>query len=205
MFGYDPGAGKPCCDLFGLIATVLAEPAIAGFCDSINGAGITNSTQINTMNEVLTIFDVFSSAETSIGSLISTLNLINSSGTFISTECGGTGGINFLPFGINQNATYGYDREGTIAVRELSAVSLFMLYPNPASKGAVNIYFTTKKEVDLTINLFDALGQRVHHQTLGNVSGDFNTTIPVNNLTSGVYYVELTDGHNNQINKVVVN
>jgi hypothetical protein len=194
----------PCCGLFGVMAVVLGEPAIAGFCDSINGAGIYNSTHITGMNEVLTIFDVFSSGQTSMGSFINTLNLINSNGTFISQDCGGTGGNNFLSFGINKNAKYGYDREGTIAVQKLSDVSLFMLFPNPATNGLVNIYFTTQKEVDLSINVFDALGQRVHSETLGNVSGDFNTAIPVNNLAAGMYYVELTDGHNNQVLKVVV-
>jgi hypothetical protein len=202
--GVDPGSGKPCCGLFGVMAAFLGEPALEGFCDSVNNAGILNSTDIDGMNEVLTIFDVFSSGQTSMESLLSTLDIINSNGTFISPECGGTGVNNFLPYGINKNAKYGYDREGTIAVQKLSDVSLFMLFPNPANKGAVNIYFTTQKEVDLTINLFDALGQRVHHQTLGNVSGDFNTTIPVNNLAAGMYYVELTDGHSNQMLKVVV-
>lgn len=201
--GVSPGSG-PCCGLFGVLALVLNEPAIAGFCDSVNGAGIFNSTQINGMNEVLAIFDVFSSGQTSLGSLVSTLNLINSNGAQISTDCGGTGASNFLSFGIKRNSQYGYDREGTIAVQELSDVSLFMLYPNPATKGDINIYFTTKKEVDLTINMFDALGQRVHNEILGNVSGDFNTTIPVQNLAAGMYYVELTDGHSNQLQKVIV-
>ncbi|CAA6814649.1 MAG: Secreted protein [uncultured Aureispira sp.] len=194
----------PCCGLFGVMSIVLGEPAIAGFCDSMNRAGIYNSTHINGMNEVLTIFDVFSGGQTSLPSFINTLNLINSNGTFISQECGGTGADNFLSFGINTSATYGYDREGTIAVQKLSDVSLFMLYPNPATKGVVNIHFTTQKEVDLNINLFDALGQRVHHQTLGNVSGDFNTAIPVSQLAAGIYYVELTDGHNKQVLKVIV-
>lgn len=194
----------PCCGLFGVMSIVLGEPAIAGFCDSMNHAGIYNSTNINGMNEVLTIFDVFSSGQTSIGSFVNTLDLINSNGTFISPACGGTGANNFMSFGIDRNAKYGYDREGTIAVQKLSNVSLFMLFPNPARNGAVKIYFTTEKEVDLSINLFDALGQRVHHQTLGNVSGDVNTTIPVNNLAAGMYYVELTDGHSNQVLKVIV-
>jgi len=201
--GTSPGSG-PCCGLFTVMAIVLNEPAIAGFCDSVNNAGIYNSTQINGMNEVLTVFDVFSKGQTSIGSLVSTLELINDNGTRISTDCGGTGANDFMSFGINRTAQYGYDREGTIAVQKLSDVSLFMLFPNPATDGAVNIYFTTKKEVDLNINLFDALGQRVHHQVLGNVSGDFNTTIPVSNLAAGMYYVELTDGYSNQVLKVIV-
>ena len=146
----------PCCGLFAVMAQFIGEPAIEGFCDSVNNAGIYNSTHISGMNEVLTIFDVFSSGQTSMGSLINTLNLINSNGNFISTECGSTGAKDFLSFGIDRNAKYGYDREGTIAVQKLSDVSLFMLYPNPVSKGPINIYFTTEKEVDLTINLFDA-------------------------------------------------
>lgn len=79
-----------------------------------------------------------------------------------------------------------------------------MLYPNPANTAIVNVYFTTSKTVDLNINVFDALGQRVHSQTLGNVSGDFNTTIPVRDLSSGMYFVELTDGHSSQTHKLLV-
>lgn len=201
--GTSPGSG-PCCGLFGLMATVLNQPALAGFCDSVNAAGIYGAGDINGMNEVLAIFDVFSTGQTSISSVISTLQIINANGTFISTDCGGTGQNNFVPYGVNRSKKYGYDKEGTIAVQQLSDVSSFMMYPNPTKDGDVYVYFSTSKQIDLNINVYDAVGHKVHSQTLGSVSGNFNTQIPVTNFAAGMYYVELTDGYSNQTHKLMV-
>jgi hypothetical protein len=196
--------GNDCCDLFVLMAAFIGEPAIAGFCDSMNNAGIFSSADINGMNEVLEIFDVFTEGTMSIGNITNTLGLINDNGNFISSECGGTGAANFLSYGINRNATYGYEAGNTIAVRELSDVSVFMLFPNPANTEAVNVYFTTKKTVDLTINVVDAMGRVVYQAAADGVLGDISTTIPVGNLASGMYIVELTDGYNNKTQKLIV-
>ena len=99
--------GTPCCNLFGILAIAVGEPAIAGFCDSMNNAGIFRSNDISGMNEVLEIFDVFTEGELSIGSITSTLGLINTNGSSIGTDCGGTGANNFLFYGLNRNAKYG--------------------------------------------------------------------------------------------------
>lgn len=195
---------QPCCGLFTLMSIALGEPAIAGFCDSVNNAGIYGAADIHGMNEVLAIFDVFASGQTSLGTVISTLQIINSNGNFISSDCGGTGAANFLPYGINRNSQYGYRAGMAVAVKELSDVSLFMMYPNPANTDAVQVYFTTQQEVDLTINVVDAMGQRVYSQTLGNVMGNIDTTIPVADLSTGMYFVELTDGHSSQVHKLLV-
>lgn len=194
----------PCCGLFAVMALALNEPTLAGFCDSVNNAGIYGAGDIYGMSELLTIFDVFAPGQLTVPSVISTLQIINSNGTFISSECGGIGANNFMPYGINKQKTYGYDKAGTVAVQKLSDVSLFMMYPNPSVAGDVYVYFTTSKEIDLNINVYDAIGQKVHHQTLGNVSGSFNTQIPTGNLAAGMYFVELTDGHSNQTHKLQV-
>ena len=196
--------GNSCCDIFPILAAFIGEPAIAGFCDSMNNAGIFSSADINGMNEVLEIFDVFTTGTMSIGNIVSTLGIINTNGSYISTECGGTGAANFLSYGINRNAKYGYEAGNTIAVRELSDVSVFMLFPNPANTEAVNVYFTTKKTVDLTINVVDAMGRTVYQAAANGVLGDISTTIPVGNLASGMYVVELTDGYNNKTQKLIV-
>lgn len=194
----------PCCGLFVLMAQFLNEPALAGFCDSVRAAGINGAADINGMNDVLTIFDGFSTGQTSVGSMIWTLQTINTNGGFISADCGGTGATNFVPYGVNGNQKYGYEVDQAVAVQKLSDVSLFMMYPNPTQGGDVQVYFTTSKNIDLSINVYDALGQRVYNQTLGNVSGDFTAQIPVSNLASGLYHVELTDGHSNQTTKLIV-
>jgi hypothetical protein len=197
-------SGNDCCSLFGLLALVTSEPAIAGFCDSMNSAGIYTAQDINGMNEVLEIFDVFTEGSMSIGNITSTLALINSNGTYISTECGGTGANNFLDYGINRNAKYGYEVGQAIAVRQLSDVSLFMVFPNPANSEAVQVYFTTEKTVDLQINLVDAMGRTVYQAAANGVLGDINTSIPVGNLAPGMYIVELSDGYSNQTQKLMV-
>ena len=123
---------------------------------------------------------------------------------FISTNCGGQGANNFVPYGINKAKRYGYEI-GTVSVRELSDVSVFFMYPNPTTNGEVQVYFTTQKAIDLTVNVYDALGQRVYTNTLGNVSGNFNTQFSTADLPAGIYNVELTDGHSNKMTKLVVN
>jgi hypothetical protein len=197
-------ASGPCCNLFIIMAAVVGDDAIKGFCDTVNNAGIYGASDIDGMNEVLTVFDAFGSAQISIPNLISTLELINQYGNVISTDCGGTGASNFLPYGVNKDKAYGYDVVGPIAVQKLSDVSLFMMYPNPTPTGDVNIYFTTSKEVNLAINVIDALGKRVYSNTLGSVSGDFTAQIPTHNLNSGIYFVELTDGENSTTKKLIV-
>lgn len=196
--------GTPCCNLFNVIAIVVGEPAIAGFCDSMNNAGINSSADINGMNEVLEIFDVFTEGSMSIGNITSTLQLINENGNVISTECGGTGAVDFLSYGINRNSKYGYEAGNTIAVRQLSDVSVFMVFPNPANDDQVNVYFTTKKTVDLNINLIDAMGRTVYQAAANGVLGNINAEIPVADLAPGLYIVELTDGYSNKTQKLIV-
>lgn len=197
-------AGSPCCSLFVIMATVLGEPSLAGFCDSVRNEGVYNSSDVNDMNGVLTIFDAFSSAEISIGRLVWTLNTVNGASNFISPDCGGTGNLNLLSYGVNRNAKYAYPMEGSVSVQELSDVSVFMLYPNPAANGTAQIFFTTKQSVDLSINMYNAVGQLVDSKLVQGINGNYNTTINTQSFVPGVYRVELTDGLNNVTKNLVI-
>lgn len=197
-----PG-GQPCCGLFAVLGVLLGEPSLAGFCDTVRNAGISGGSDINNMNDVLVIFDAFSSSQISVEGMISVLQTINQNGAQISPACGGQGANNFVPYGVNKSKRYGYEI-GTVSVRELSDVSVFFMYPNPTTNGEVQLYLTTQEEIDLTVNVYDALGQRVYTNTLGNVSGNFNTQIATADLPAGIYHVELTDGHSNKMTKLVV-
>jgi hypothetical protein len=197
--------GSPCCDLFGFFALGLNKPYLAGFCDSVNNAGITGAMDINNMEEILPIFDVFSNSQTSLGSMLAALEFLNASGSFISPDCGGISANDFMPYGMHLKKQYAYGVDNALVVRDLSSVSLFVVYPNPVKDDLLNINFTTQKEVDVVIRLFDALGQEVHHQVLDQVSGNFNTTIATQHLSAGVYYLELADGESSKVHKVLVN
>jgi hypothetical protein len=197
-------SGNPCCDLFQLIALLPGnDPSIAGFCDSVRGNGVNGAADINNFNDVLVVFDAFGGGQTSLASVLSTLQLINSYGSFITSDCGGTGSNDFLPYGVDPSASYGYDREGTVAVQELSKLSLFMVYPNPASEQ-VMLRFKTEQSLDLTINIYNALGQRVYNQATLDVSGDHNITIATSALNAGIYTLELTDGNTSKTQRLVI-
>lgn len=195
--------GTPCCDLFGLLAIFTNQPAIAGFCDSMNNAGIFGANDINGMNEILVIFDVFSSGQTSVASIISTMEIINSNGSNIPAECGGTGANNFVPYGVNKAKRYGYVKDMDVAVQKLSEVSLFVVFPNPTD-NFIHVNFTTERTVDLSVRLYDAMGKQVKGQELGSVNGNTQTTLELADLPAGIYTLELTDGTANRLQKVVI-
>jgi hypothetical protein len=197
-------SGTPCCGLFSLIALLPGnDPSIAGFCDSVNNRGVYGASDINSFEDVLVIFDAFGGGQTSLNSVLYTLQTINSFGTFIKAECGGTGLNNFLSYGVQISKSFGYDREGTVAVQQLSNVSLFVMYPNPASEN-VMLRFNSSKTVDLSINIYDALGQVVYNQNLGSVNGDYSVSVPTADFSSGLYSVELSDGYSSQTQKLII-
>ncbi len=61
----------------------------------------------------------------------------------------------------------------------------FSIYPNPVSRGQLNI---NVQGVDAdTYTIYNLLGQTVR-------SGTFNSTLDVSNLDAGVYMIEVTVG-----------
>ena len=86
----------PCCELFIYMAIGLSQPAVAGFCDSVNNAGIMNGSDVQGIEQILDIIDAFSTGQASVESMIYTMNVINTNGGSISVDCGGTGGTNFV-------------------------------------------------------------------------------------------------------------
>ena len=197
-------SGNPCCDLFQLIALLPGnDPSIAGFCDSVRNNGVNGAGDINDFNDVLVVFDAFGGGQTSLASVLSTLQLINSYGSFITTDCGGTGNNDFLPYGVDASAVYGYDREGTVAVEQLSDLSLFMVYPNPANEQLM-LRFKTEQTVDVSIRLYNTLGQLLIEQNKAAVAGDYSQMIPTAMLDAGIYTLELSDGKHSKTQRVII-
>lgn len=197
-------SGASCCNLFILLAAQLQDSTIRGFCDTVRNAGVNGASDINNIEDVLVIIDAFSSAQISIESLVSIMQTINAQGSNISAECGGTGANDFFPYGVNGDKRYGYEVEVAVAVEKLSDVSSFMMYPNPSLDKIVNVNFTTTKQVELNMNVYNTLGERIATQSLGNVEGNISTVIDTGVLSAGMYFVELTDGTASQTHKLIV-
>lgn len=197
-------AGTPCCNLFILLAAALNEPSVANFCSNVNNAGIAGGNDVQDMTDVLTIFDAMSTTgQLSIESLIATIQLLNANGTVFQTDCGGAGANDFISFGINPTKRYGYEMDNALVVQALNPVTRFLMYPNPAS-DRVQLHVTTDQPVELTINVYDVLGQRVMSRNLGQVQGDYNTGLSVGHLAKGIYAVEITNGQERQTHKLTI-
>lgn len=71
-----------------------------------------------------------------------------------------------------------------------NAVSVF---PNPFTETA-NLNITLESNADVTVEIFNAVGQSVSRRDYGNLTGNQNLTIDGTNLESGVYFIHVRMG-----------
>jgi hypothetical protein len=84
---------------------------------------------------------------------------------------------------------------GTVGLTEQTAKQ-FSLYPNPATKGFVNI--TSKTSGVKNISIYDVLGKLVLQSAL------FGDRLDISKLNSGVYIFKIEQGNNSATKKLVI-
>jgi len=98
------------------------------------------------------------------------------------------------------------ESEFNLAIGINEAVASFgtvATYPNPANE-AVNVNITLNKNENVTVSMFNALGQVVVTETR-NMTAGFNTVkMNTSNLESGVYFMSVTAGTSTTTTKVVI-
>ncbi|MBP1630547.1 MAG: Flagellar hook-length control protein FliK [Bacteroidetes bacterium] len=75
---------------------------------------------------------------------------------------------------------------------------IYTIYPNPAS-DKVNIVITNNK-IYKSLNIYNILGRRVITQSIN----QDKTQVDVSGLSTGVYFIQLSDGNNNKTHKLVI-
>lgn len=81
--------------------------------------------------------------------------------------------------------------EMPVGLEELSDVSLnFGLFPNPAT-NACSINFYQMQREDLTLSIFNTLGELVYYELINPTAGEVNHTIQLQDLSPGNYFVTL--------------
>lgn len=86
-------------------------------------------------------------------------------------------------------------------IRETSLNSDFSLYPNPAT-DKLNIVLTNKKAENVSVKIFNNLGQLVKTTQLGTAT-DINNQIDLTGLNSGIYVVKTTVGNASSSKKLI--
>jgi len=90
--------------------------------------------------------------------------------------------------------------DGVLSTDPVKAVnSAFKVWPNPAH-GIVNITINDRVEDTASLIIYDAQGRKVKHAVL---TGSENT-VNVQDLTSGVYFVNITNGIKSDTKKLVI-
>lgn len=198
LTGTISGTTNPCCALFNLDAATM------GFCDTLNNYGINGQNDINSLADVLTIFDAFADAQLSAPALLSYMQKVNDfAGTISSAGCGNTTDNVLLCYGMNPNSVYWYKAASNVAVEQVASVAQVAMFPNPTS-GDVTLQIATDKASDITVNIYNALGVKVNSQNLGIINGTTTVNAATAGFAAGMYIVELTDGHNSQTQKLIV-
>lgn len=78
----------------------------------------------------------------------------------------------------------------------------FNVYPNPANES-INVAVSLTNSENTVINLVDISGKTIRTMSLGNIQGDKNITLDLNDLTTGVYFIELVNEAGKQVKKFV--
>lgn len=92
--------------------------------------------------------------------------------------------------------------EGEVSVDEEEIPIYFTVYPNP-TKDDLTIRFSTKSASTTNINVIDITGKVLKVIQLGETNGETQIKIELDELTTGVYFVELSTDHGTQIKKFV--
>lgn len=86
---------------------------------------------------------------------------------------------------------------------DFNSIKRFELFPNPTS-GALKLELETNESVDLTIRIFNALGQSIDQRVLNNVIGNSTQEFDFNHLPKGIYLIELSDGNRSITKKLIL-
>ena len=78
---------------------------------------------------------------------------------------------------------------GSLGITELNREGILTVYPNPVNNGILNVMFN-KWSGRVNLNLYNTLGQLIYTRAT-NVSETHSIAIPVNQVQSGIYFLEV--------------
>jgi len=82
--------------------------------------------------------------------------------------------------------------------------SRIVVTPNPAPGGVFNIQFVTAGPEEVSVSLFNTLGQRVYWKAYPGFSGQFIQQIEGGHLSKGLYFLKIMRGENEQVSKIII-
>lgn len=92
-----------------------------------------------------------------------------------------------------------------VATDEITAVDDWLIYPQPLAEGqSLKVSWQLNEHWNGQLELTNQLGQQLFAQNLQLPAGNAQLDLPTAQLASGVYYLRMNDGKQQQIKKIVV-
>lgn len=91
---------------------------------------------------------------------------------------------------------------GDVSVGEENQTEHFAVYPNPAV-DALNVSLSLNGSENTVINVLDLTGKVVKTINLGDVNGSKTVQVSLDEMNSGVYFIELVNQNGRQVEKFV--
>ncbi len=130
----------------------------------------------------------------------SSLGAVDSIGFYMTSSDNGS-------FGMNTPAFFSIDNFTTaqgIGIAENSSFQNINLFPNPAN-DVVNINLISEQPVNTTINIYNSIGALLKTEFVSFHSGNNNYSLDINDLNSGLYFVEILGDNRKQNFKLIKN
>jgi len=193
-------------NVFFTCCTVLDNAApVPGICDSLNAAGIYDSTDINNADDLLTFLSIFSGGgSASLRGVKEVLLGINDNIAALNTAgcSGGETEVCYAMDSISTNHRH-YIMTNPTNVSTINNLEKLTIAPNPAS-NYVNINMELNESAFVALDVYSMTGQRVLSKTYGTVESQ-QVELNTNTLTNGVYMFRFTVGDEISTHKIVVN
>lgn len=90
-----------------------------------------------------------------------------------------------------------------VGVEEVNVVESLKVFPNPA-QDVLNVSFNSPTSQNVVVNVINNIGQVVMNQNLGSVVGQRTIQLNVNQLATGVYAIQISNGKTTQVERVTV-
>ena len=189
-----------CCGL------IDSQSPIPGICDSLNAAGITDSSDVNDINDLLTFLAAFGGGgSTSQRGLNAVLVGINDQlGTLSATGC--TNGVSEICYATDSLAI-NQDRysvvtinTSTLYIEENKGLQLAVA-PNPFDQK-VQAFVKSQQNGTHIFNVFDTRGKTVLRRSKY-IHQEQSLQLDLGGLAAGVYYLQVTDQYHTATQKII--
>lgn len=183
-----------------------SQAPVPGICDSLNAAGIYDSTDVNNINDLLIFLSAFNGGgSVSLRGLNAVLVGINAQiGTLSSIGC--TNGVSEICYGADslESSHERYAVTSATSVFDLADEATLQLAvsPNPFT-DYISTNVLAKTNGTHTVRVLDATGRTVYHEVKELNDGVQTIGLNLGNLAAGLYYLQVTDNKNIATQKII--